>query len=79
MGKVKGNISASERVDVSRTAQVYGDITAARVAIEDGAYFEGNTKLARPKPTKQTFVSNAISLEMQGSDDPFGVNHLVPR
>lgn len=46
-GKVNGNIQASERVDLRASANVTGDITTARIAVEDGAFFKGGLDVQR--------------------------------
>ncbi|MEM1058268.1 MAG: polymer-forming cytoskeletal protein [Verrucomicrobiota bacterium] len=43
-GKVQGNIEASEKVELRGRAQVYGDIKANRIIIEDGVIFVGQTE-----------------------------------
>ena len=40
-GKLEGNIKATERVELRKSAIVTGDITTQRIAIEDGAYLKG--------------------------------------
>jgi cytoskeletal protein CcmA (bactofilin family) len=42
---MNGNISASDRVSISSTAKVVGDIKAPRVVIEDGARFKGSIEM----------------------------------
>ena len=49
-GKVDGNITASDRVDLRKSASLTGDISTARVAIEDGAYFKGTIDIQKPEP-----------------------------
>lgn len=46
-GTVNGNISAREKVEIRKTGRVQGDVTAAGVAIEDGAYFKGSIEIQR--------------------------------
>jgi cytoskeletal protein CcmA (bactofilin family) len=41
LGKVRGNVTASDRVDIRSDASLTGDVVAARVSIEDGAFFKG--------------------------------------
>jgi len=45
-GKVEGNISASERVELRKSAVAVGDISTRRIAIEEGAYFKGKIDIA---------------------------------
>ena len=47
LGSVTGNVSAREKVEIRRTGRVIGDIVAAMVAIEEGAYFKGSIDIAR--------------------------------
>lgn len=49
-GRVDGNIKASDRVDLRKSASLSGDISTARVAIEDGAYFKGSIDIQKAEP-----------------------------
>src|SRR5262249_15833822 len=40
-GKLEGNINASQRAELRKSAIAVGDITTQRVSIEEGAYFKG--------------------------------------
>ena len=44
-GKVKGNVSAYERLELQSTAQVEGDISAPVFVVEEGAVFEGSCQM----------------------------------
>jgi cytoskeletal protein CcmA (bactofilin family) len=46
-GKLEGNIQASERVELAKSAILVGDIATQRVAIEEGAYFKGKVDIQR--------------------------------
>jgi cytoskeletal protein CcmA (bactofilin family) len=46
-GKMEGNIRASERVELQKSAVIVGDIVTQRVAIEDGAYFKGKLDIQK--------------------------------
>jgi cytoskeletal protein CcmA (bactofilin family) len=48
-GKVVGNVVARGRVDIKRDGSIIGDITSARISIEDGAHFKGRIEI---DPTK---------------------------
>ena len=47
MGKVTGNISATEKIEIGEKASVEGDLTAPRVGIADGAHFKGQIDMRR--------------------------------
>lgn len=44
-GHVEGNLRAEEQVVLRGSARVLGDIAAARVTLEDGAYFSGGVEM----------------------------------
>jgi cytoskeletal protein CcmA (bactofilin family) len=50
-GEVKGNVHATERVQIHDNASVYGDIISPRVAIADGANFYGTIDMHGDKAT----------------------------
>ncbi len=49
-GSVNGNISAREKIEIRRTGHVVGDLLAAAIAIEEGAYFKGSIDILREEP-----------------------------
>ncbi len=51
-GKVEGNISASDRVELRKSANVTGDISTQRIAIEEGAYLKGKVEIQRAEGSK---------------------------
>jgi len=57
-GKVEGNIRATERTELRKSASVVGDIFTQRIAIEEGAYFKGKVDIQREAP-KPAVVSAA--------------------
>ena len=44
-GKVIGNVHARDRVDVKTDGSIIGDISTARISIEDGAHFKGRIEI----------------------------------
>jgi cytoskeletal protein CcmA (bactofilin family) len=52
-GKLEGDIRASERAELRKSAVAVGDIFTQRIAVEDGAYFKGKVDIQREtaKPT----------------------------
>jgi cytoskeletal protein CcmA (bactofilin family) len=54
-GEVRGDILGSEKVIISRTGRVQGNIKAPRMTLEDGAKFKGSIdmdpgEVAKPAP-----------------------------
>jgi cytoskeletal protein CcmA (bactofilin family) len=48
LGKVRGNCQASDRVDIRSEGSLTGDVIAARISIEDGAFFKGGIDIRKP-------------------------------
>jgi cytoskeletal protein CcmA (bactofilin family) len=48
LGKVRGNVTASDRVDIRAEGSLSGDVSAARISIEDGAFFKGGIDIRKP-------------------------------
>jgi cytoskeletal protein CcmA (bactofilin family) len=48
LGKVRGNCQASDRVDIRSEGSLTGDVVAARISIEDGAFFKGGIDIRKP-------------------------------
>ena len=50
LGKVRGNVSATDRVDIRAEGALTGDVAAARISIEDGAFFKGGIDIRKLEP-----------------------------
>lgn len=46
-GKLEGNVRATERTELRKSAIAVGDIITQRMAIEEGAYFKGKVDIQR--------------------------------
>ncbi len=44
-GEMRGNMAATDKVEIHASAHVVGDIIAPRVVIEDGAKFKGHIEM----------------------------------
>ena len=51
-GKLDGNIRASERAELTKSAIAVGDIVTQRIAIEEGAYFKGKVDIQKDTTQK---------------------------
>ena len=49
MGKVEGNITATESISINEQGAVEGDLTAPRIGIADGAHFQGSIDMQQAK------------------------------
>ena len=54
LGKVRGNVSATDRVDIRAEGSLSGDVAASRISIEDGAYFKGGIDIRKPDAKPET-------------------------
>ena len=52
LGKVRGNCQASDRIDIRSEGSLTGDVIAARISIEDGAFFKGGIDIRKPGDNK---------------------------
>jgi cytoskeletal protein CcmA (bactofilin family) len=44
-GKITGNISAKEKIEIKAKTELFGDIRAAKLAVEEGVTFVGKTEV----------------------------------
>jgi cytoskeletal protein CcmA (bactofilin family) len=44
-GKINGNISAKEKIDIKAKTELFGDIRATKLVIEEGVTFVGKTEV----------------------------------
>lgn len=56
-GEVHGDMSGKEKVVISKTGKVHGNITAPRVTLEDGAKFKGKIDM---DPTEKTTAEPSL-------------------
>jgi len=54
IGKLKGNLVASDRVDIRNEGSLTGDVIAQRISIEDGAFFKGGIDIRKPGAKGET-------------------------
>jgi len=52
VGEVTGNVAADEKVEVSDTGRLVGDIRAPRISISDGAQFKGSVDMVHAHTEK---------------------------
>ncbi len=46
-GKLDGAVTASDRVELKKSAVVNGDVTTQRIAIEEGAFLKGKVEIQK--------------------------------
>ena len=60
-GKLEGDIQASDRVDLKRSAVVMADIATQHISIDEGVYFKGSINVQKEAPTKEVLGVTARS------------------
>lgn len=58
-GTVNGEIVASQRVELGRTAKVRGNIHTASLSIDHGAFFEGNCRMSPAKHPEKAAIGGS--------------------
>ncbi len=61
-GEVVGNVSAAERVELKRTARVFGDVEAPVVVVEEGVLFEGHCRMTKANPNTEVLPTRDLSV-----------------
>lgn len=61
-GLLTGNIQASERTEFRKSATVSGDVQTRRIAIEDGAFFQGKLEILPENKSAASATTVASSI-----------------
>ena len=65
LGEVIGDIHADEKVEIAETGRMVGDLYAPRVAISDGAQFQGSVDMgSEPKARAVTASREAVKAQI---------------
>ena len=62
-GKINGDINATEKIDIKTNTELFGDIRASRLAMEEGVTFVGKTEISPKKVSLTTAPSRPTSAE----------------
>src|SRR5882724_6281256 len=65
-GKVNGNINAKEKIDIKTKAELFGDIRAPKLVIEEGVTFVGKTEVNPNKVAAPPAVAANAEAEPAG-------------
>ena len=53
MGKVKGNVECSDRLDIRSEGMLSGDVITHRISVEEGAILKGGVEVRNPEKKDQ--------------------------
>jgi cytoskeletal protein CcmA (bactofilin family) len=77
-GSLDGNIEATERTELRKSAVVNGDVQTRRIAIEEGAYFKGKLEIladSKTQPGSGTAAAAASAAPPSASPSTSGKNN----
>ncbi|HQU93661.1 MAG TPA: polymer-forming cytoskeletal protein [Pyrinomonadaceae bacterium] len=66
-GTVNGDISATDKIQLGRTARVVGNIATPKLIIEDGALFEGGCTMLKARESSEKQTTATTSTPSYGS------------
>ena len=66
-GKVHGDLRARDRIEIKKDGSVTGDLTTARIVIEDGAVFKGHIEIDRSNTQVGTDLEGLFSRTLTDS------------
>lgn len=61
-GKIVGNVSAEQQLEIRPSGKLIGDCTAASIDIREGAVFDGRSSMRRPSVA----ASEAVAMQAAG-------------
>lgn len=62
-GELVGNVHASERVELSGKARVFGDLESPIIVLEEGVIFEGHCRMPKAGAPDSTGDGSVVSLK----------------
>src|SRR5436190_7650571 len=74
-GTLDGNIQASERTELRKSAVVNGDVQTQRIAIEEGAYFKGKLEIIAGAKASSAPVASAAAAASSPKASPSPMEH----
>jgi cytoskeletal protein CcmA (bactofilin family) len=76
LGKLSGNLKASDRVTLGPASRVQGSVLSPRIAIEDGARFRGKVEMTRPADSQFAASAAASKSSISGLAAPLPLSAL---
>lgn len=71
-GTIQGDVTATEKIHLGRTACVVGNVTTPKLVIEEGAVFEGNCTMVK---ARETLEKAAASQSSYGTSSQYGSSY----
>lgn len=75
-GAINGDITATEKIHLGRTARVVGNIATPKLVIEEGAVFEGGCSMLKARETQEKQLAAAAGQSSSyGSSSGYGSSY----
>ena len=68
-GKVNGNVTAREKIDIKSKTELFGDIRAPKLVIEEGVTFVGKSEV-NPNKVTPTAPAAPVGIEASKNAEP---------
>jgi cytoskeletal protein CcmA (bactofilin family) len=65
-GEVTGDIRACDRIDIVKSASIEGDLSTAKIVIEEGAYFKGGVEIGSSNSQIGTDLDTLLNSAKKG-------------
>jgi cytoskeletal protein CcmA (bactofilin family) len=69
-GKVNGNITAKDKIEIKSKAELFGDIKSSKLVIEEGVTFVGKTEVNPNKSTPSAAPASRLGGERPEAPKP---------
>lgn len=71
-GTINGDVTATEKIQLGRTAKVVGNISTPKLVIEDGAMFEGGCTMLKAREAQEKQTAAATTQSSYSSSPSYG-------
>jgi cytoskeletal protein CcmA (bactofilin family) len=70
IGKVSGNVTGTERVEIESTGAVEGDVRSPRLVVQEGAVLNGSVEMGQPRSSASADKPKFQAAEPQQAASP---------
>ena len=69
-GELRGNVTANNYLEINESGKVFGDITTAKLVVDQGVVFEGRCHMISKNETEESLDSLSLPSPMETSYSP---------
>jgi cytoskeletal protein CcmA (bactofilin family) len=74
-GTINGDVTATDKIHLGRTARVVGNISTPKLVIEEGALFEGGCTMVKARETQEKVAATAASQPSYGTSSTYSSSY----